>query len=234
MYIGGERTDETTMKFLTRCILTLIYAYSAVALGAATTSLGNVSRVNGSVTIEQGQQAGTVSTVNGSVHIGTDARVGSVETVNGSLKIAERAVVEAAGTVNGGILIGAGAEIRGKVEAVNGSMTLRQGARVGGGLHNVNGDMLIDGAAVRGGLETVNGDIRLASGASVDGGIHVGKGSRSWFGFNRDSNRPRITVEQGALLQGPLRFEREVDLYVAPGVVVPEVQGVAPRRYTLN
>ena len=65
------------MKFPTRCLVTMIYAYSAVALGAATTSLGNVSRVNGSVTIEPGQQAGAVSTVNGSVSIGADARVGT-------------------------------------------------------------------------------------------------------------------------------------------------------------
>jgi DUF4097 and DUF4098 domain-containing protein YvlB len=233
--IGGDLTEATTMKFLTRCILTILYAYSAVALGAASASIGNVSRVNGSVTIEQGQQAGEVSTVNGSVSVGADARVGGVETVNGSVKIAERAVVNAAGTVNGGIVVGTGAEVVGNVEAVNGSMTLRPGARVGGGVRNVNGDILVDGAAVGGGLSTTNGDIRLTTGASVAGGIHVEQNRRSWFSFgNGSSDNPRITIEQGAVLRGPLHFEREVDLYVAPGVVLPEVQGVAPRRHALD
>ena len=35
MNITGQLAEETTMKFLTRCVLTLLYAYSAVALGAA-------------------------------------------------------------------------------------------------------------------------------------------------------------------------------------------------------
>lgn len=222
------------MKFLTRCILTLLYAYSAVALGAAaTTTLGNVSRVNGSVTIEQGQQAGDVSTVNGSVKVGADARVGGIETVNGSVKIAERAVARAVETVNGSVVVGPGAAVTGAVEAVNGSMTLRSGANVAGELSNVNGDMLIDGASVGGGLTTTNGDIRLAAGAHVEGGIHVQRNHHGWFSFDSD-DRPRITIEQGAVLQGPLHFEREVDLYVAPGVEVPAVEGVAPHRYTLD
>lgn len=222
------------MKFLTRCILTLLYAYSAVALGAAaSTTPGDVSRVNGSVTIEQGQQAGDVSTVNGSVKVGADARVGGIETVNGSVKLAERAVARAAETVNGSIVVGPGAAVTGSVEAVNGSMTLRSGANVSGDLSNVNGDILVDGAAVGGGLTTTNGDIRLAAGAHVAGGIHVQRNHRGWFSFGSD-DRPRITIEQGAVLQGPLHFEREVDLYVAPGVEVPAVEGVAPQRYTLD
>jgi len=234
-HIDGRLAEETTMKFLTRCTLTILYAYSAVALGAASASIGDVSRVNGSVTIEQGQQAGDVSTVNGSVSVGADARVSGVETVNGSVRIAERAVVETAGTVNGGIVVGTGAAVLGEVEAVNGSMTLRPGARVGGGLHNVNGDILVDSAAVSGGVSTTNGDIRLTAGANVSGGIHVEQNRRRWFSFGSESrHNPRVTIEQGAVLQGPLRFEREVDLYVAPGVVLPELQGVAPRRYALD
>ena len=234
-HIDGSLAEETTMKFLTRCTVTVLYAYSAVALGAASAANGDVSRVNGSVTIEQGQQAGEVSTVNGSVSVGADARVGAVETVNGSVKIAERAVVDTAETVNGGIVVGTDAAVLGKAEAVNGSVTLRRGARVGGGLHNVNGDILVDGAAVSGGVTTTNGDIRLTAGASVSGGIHVKQNRGRWFSFGSESrNNPRVTIEQGAVLQGPLHFEREVDLYVAPGVELPEVQGVAPRRYALD
>lgn len=224
------------MKLVTRCALTLAYAWSAVALGStAATSLGNVSKVNGSVRIEAGQQAGSVSTVNGSVTIGADARTGDVETVNGSVRIDERAVVDDVETVNGGITAAAGVEVRGDLETVNGSITLREGVRVAGGLENVNGDMLLEGAEVQEGIETVNGDVRLAAGARVLGGIHVEKNRNlSWFGGKKNGRNPRITIEQGAVVQGPLHFEREVDLYVAPGVTLPEVQGVPPKRYTLN
>jgi len=44
----------------------------------------------------------------------------------------------------------------------------------------------------------------------------------------------RITVEQGVTVEGPLHFEREVDLYVAPGVSLPPVEGVRPQRFTLQ
>jgi DUF4097 and DUF4098 domain-containing protein YvlB len=226
------------MKLVTRCALTLAYAWSAVALGSTasttTAAVGNVSKVNGSVRVEAGRQAGSVSTVNGSVTIGAGARTEDVETVNGSVRIDERAVVDDVETVNGGITAASGVEVRGELETVNGSITLRDGVRVAGGLENVNGDMLLEGTEVRQGIETVNGDIRLAAGTRVLGGIHVEENrSQSWFGKRSDRN-PRITIEQGAVVQGALHFEREVDLYVAPGVTLPEVQGVAPKRYTLN
>jgi hypothetical protein len=169
------------------------------------------------------------------VTIGATSTVEAVETVNGSVRIEERAVVESAETVNGDVTIGDGAEVREDVETVNGDITLRSGARIGGSVANVNGDMLIEGASVGGGLETVNADIRLTSGARVSGGIRVEKNNgngRSWLG--KEQSNPKITVEQGAVLEGPLVFEREVDLYVAPGVTLPAVQGVQPKRYTLQ
>jgi hypothetical protein len=47
------------MNFATRCALTLGYAWSAVALGASAADAAvDVSKVNGSIRIEDGQQAG--------------------------------------------------------------------------------------------------------------------------------------------------------------------------------
>jgi len=54
----------------------------------------------------------------------------------------------------------------------------------------------------------------------------------TWFGTEPRS--PKVKIEQGVVLQGPLRFEREVDLYVASGVALPKVEGVPPRRYQLK
>ena len=221
------------MNFVTRCALTILFAFSAVVLGDAAQAANDISKVNGSVKIEPGQQVGDVSTVNGSVTIGVGARAGDVETVNGSLKIEDKAVVGSAETVNGSITVGAEAEVQKGVDAVNGSLTLRQGAKVIGGLENVNGSMLVEGARVEGGLETVNGDIRLATGSHVTGGIHVEEQKSSWW-KGKNSRNPRITIEQGVIVEGPLHFERAVDLYVAPGVTLPPVEGVQPQRFTLQ
>jgi DUF4097 and DUF4098 domain-containing protein YvlB len=216
-----------------RYLATLAYAFSAVVLGSAAGP--DISKVNGSVRLEAGQVAGDVSTVNGSVTIGTDASAEEVETVNGSMQITDRARVRSAETVNGSIGLGAGAVVTEGVSAVNGSMTLGQGAQVGGRLENVNGRMRLDGAQVSGGIDTVNGDIYLASNSRVSGGIHYEKNHQSWWkNSSTSSHNPRLTVERGVVVEGPLHFEREVDIYAAPGVTLPEVTGTPPRRYTLE
>ena len=219
------------MKYRIRAIATLAYAFSAVALGAAAGP--DISKVNGSVRLEAGQVAGDVSTVNGSVTVGTDATADEVETVNGSMQIAERAKVRSAETVNGAIGIGAGAVVAEGVSAVNGSMTLGQGTQVGGRLENVNGKMRLEGAQVSGGIKTVNGDIYLAANSRVSGGIHYEQ-NHSWWKNSTSSRNPRLSIEQGVVIEGPLHFEREVDVYLAPGVTLPEVTGTPPKRYTLE
>jgi DUF4097 and DUF4098 domain-containing protein YvlB len=222
------------MNFVTRCALTLGFAFAAVVIGDAAHAADSISKLNGSIKVEPGQQVGNVDTVNGSVTIGAEARAEDVETVNGSLRIEDNAIVRSVGTVNGSITIGAGAEVQQGVEAVNGSVTLRRGARVHGGLQNVNGAMLLDGAEVAGGIETVNADIRLAPGSRLSGGMHVDK-PRTWkWKLNGEPRRPKITIEQGASVAGTLHFEREVDLYVASGVNLPAITGVPPRRYPLE
>ena len=110
-------------------------------------------------------------------------------------------------------------------------LTLGKGSRVGGGLENVNGKMRIDGAQVGGGIDTVNGDIYLAANTRIGGGIHYDE-NNSWF-KGTSSRNPKLSIEQGVVIEGPLRFEREVDLYAAPGVTLPRVEGTAPNRYTL-
>jgi NDP-sugar pyrophosphorylase family protein len=224
------------MNFPIRCVLTLAYAWAAVAFGG-TASAADLSKVLGSVRLEAGQVADDVETVNGSVTIESSARAENVETVNGSITIEDRAFVESAETVNGDVTIGAGSEVQGDVATVNGDVTLRPGVQVGGSVANVNGDMLLEGATVAKGIETVNADIRIGSGSRVSGGIRVEKnnGGDGWLKkWGKDGRNPRITVEQGAVVEGALRFEREVDLYLASGVSLPPVQGVEPKRYTLQ
>lgn len=221
------------MKYWIRCALTLGYAWSAVVLGAAAAPGADISKVNGSVQVEAGQAAGDLSTVNGSVTVGSDAVAAEVDTVNGSVRIGDRARIGQASTVNGAITVGAGSVVDGPLETVNGGITLRERARVAGGAQTVNGDLRLEGAEVRQGLTTLNGDIHVGTGSRLYGGIHVEKNrNKSWFGSGPQRN-PRVTIEQGATVEGPLRFEREVDLYLAPGVQVAAIEGVPPRRFEL-
>lgn len=212
---------------MTRYLATLLFAFSAVALGAA----ADISKVNSSIDVEAGREVGDVETVNGSITIGSAARVRDVETVNGSIRLEPRATARAVETVNGAVTLAEDVLVSGDAGTVNGRLTLMRGARVDGRLENVNGALRLEGATVRGGIETVNGDVFVGTGSRVDGGIRVEKpGGGSW----RKSDRlPRITIESGAEVNGTLRFEREVELYVGAGATVGPVEGVAPKRQPL-
>jgi hypothetical protein len=209
---------------MTRYLAILMFAFSAVALG----STGNISKVNSSITVEAGQQAGDVSTVNGSITLREDARARDAGTVNGSIRIYARAQANEVETVNGGVTLAEDVLVAGNVSAVNGAITLRRGARIDGELENVNGDIQLDAASVRGGIETTNGDIRIGSGSTVDGGILVEK--PGGWGWNNSKRLPHVTIESGAVVNGTLRFEREVELQVASDATVGPVEGVAPKR----
>jgi len=211
-----------------RYLLALTWAVSTVALASA----GNISRVNSSIHVESGEEAGDVSTVNGGIWIGEGARVRAVETVNGSVRLEDRAVASSAETVNGSIILGEQVQVDGEVGTVNGGVELRKGARVAGSLETVNGRLSLKEATVQGGLQTVNGDITVGSNSRVESGILVDEptGSVSM----RKQRNPRVTIEAGAVVNGTLRFEREVDLYVSPSATIGEIEGVPPVRKTLQ
>jgi DUF4097 and DUF4098 domain-containing protein YvlB len=210
-----------------RYALALTWALSTVALAAS----GNISKVNGSVEVETGE-AGDISTVNGGIRIGEGVRVREVETVNGSIRLEDRAVASSADTVNGSITVGEQVQVDGAVGTVNGGVELERGAHVRGSLETVNGRMSLTEATVGGGLKTVNGDITVGANSRVDGGILVDKPGKSWS-VNKPRN-PRVTIEAGAVVNGPLRFEREVDLYLSPSASIGAIEGVPPVRHALQ
>ena len=102
-----------------------------------------------------------------------------------------------------------------------------------GSLETVNGRMTLEGAEVGDGISTVNGDIMVGTGSRVDGGIRVEKSSGWGWNWGRNK-RPKVTIESGAVVNGTLEFEREVDLYVGEGVVLGEIKGVQPVRHVLK
>lgn len=185
--------------------------------------VGDVGTVNGSIRIEAGATAKDIETVNGSITIEDRATVGSIETVNGGIRLGEQAKTSRVSTVNGAVKLGAGAQVAGEASAVNGSISLASGGDIKGKVSNVNGRVSLESAHVGGGIETTNGDIEIGRGSRVEGGILVKEPRSSWFQWNH--KRPKVTIGPEAIVQGSLRFEQEVDLFVSDRAKIGPVSG---------
>ena len=215
--------------------LSLVLALAAGMPVAAHDGLhdhGSISRVNKSISIEDGAKAGDLDTVNGSIRIGDNATAESVETVNGGVRMGRGSHAESIETVNGGIDLAEDTTVARDVEAVNGSIELERGAEVVGDVENVNGAIDVRAARVGGRIATVSGDIRVLDGARVEGGILVEKPS-GWFNWSSSQNRPpRVVIGENAVVGGELRFEREVELHVHQSAKIGNVVGATAKTYS--
>ncbi len=199
---------------------------------AAGQQYGTLETVNGSIRIEAGARVGNAETVNGSVQLAEHAQAGSLETVNGSIKLADDARAGAVGTVNGSVRLGRLVRIDGAVETVNGSIFADRGSRIARNVETVNGAIGLVDTDVGGNIETVNGNITVGIGSHVDGGIKVEKPTRNWMPISFGKRRPpRIIIGPGAVVEGPLVFEREVKLYVHSSARIGPVTGAVAVRY---
>jgi len=197
--------------------------------GDVTATQAGAGTVNGSIHVPAGIHSGDVGTVNGSIRIDDNATVGTAGTVNGAVDMGAHATADSLSTVNGEVSLGTGAHVARAVTTVNGAMHLQDGADVGGRVENVNGHIVLAAAHVAGGLRTVGGDIDVTGSSRVEGGIVVEKSS-GWFNWN--SRRPRIVIGPAAAIQGPLRFEREVRLYVSDKATIGPVTGATVIRFS--
>jgi DUF4097 and DUF4098 domain-containing protein YvlB len=197
--------------------------------GSVTAGEGGAQTVNGSIRVPDGEHTKTVTTVNGSIHISPNAVVEDAHTVNGSVAVGEHAGADSVETVNGGISLDPGAHVTRSVSTVNGALHLMD-AEVGGRLSNVNGTIDLKAAHVGGGIHTINGDIDVGSNSRVEGGILVEKPAPSLF--NWGNRTPRVVIGPGAVVQGELRFERQVQLYVSDKATIGTVTGASPIRFT--
>jgi DUF4097 and DUF4098 domain-containing protein YvlB len=194
-------------------------------------TVGEVSSVNGSVRLEEGVTAGDVDTVNGSIHVGARSSVGVVDTVNGGVTLEESVKAKALESVNGSLRVGASSEVDGDASCVNCAITLSRQSSVRGHVETVNGSISLEEARVGGGLETVNGNIDVGARSHVSGGIVVKK-NRNFGFFNSNKRKPKITIGPGAVVEGTLTFEREVELYVSDTAKIGKVEGATPIKFS--
>jgi len=197
-----------TSKRIQVCTFAFFFAQLIVST-AALAANDDYDKVNGSINIEAGRKVGSVSTVNGSISIGDDASVAKADTVNGSVTLGARTKATS-------------------VSAVNGRITLAREADVSGALGNVNGDIKLDGAHVAGGIRTNSGSIDIGANSRIEGGILVEKSS-GWSLWKGEP--PRVVIGPGAVVQGTLKFEREVKLYVSDRATIGTVVGATPIRF---
>ncbi|HEY0333330.1 MAG TPA: hypothetical protein VGC74_06400 [Stenotrophomonas sp.] len=200
-----------------------------LAAGAACASEQDVSKVNGRITAEAGQQYGDLDTVNGGISIRDGATTGDADTVNGGIDVEANARTGSLSTVNGSVNVGRKVVIQGGIETVNGSVFIDRGSELRDGVETVNGSIGLVGARLGKGIETVNGDITVGVDSRVAGGIEVHKPS-----FNlsfKPSRKPRVIVGPNAVVEGALDFEREVNLYVHRTAKIGTVSGATAQMY---
>lgn len=211
--------------------------FVACLLAAPAVAQTNVEKVNGGITVDAGETMGSLETVNGSIRIGARAVTRSVETVNGGIKVGAHARTGALEAVNGSIRVEEGVQVSGDVETVNGSVFIGRGGRVAGGVETVNGAIGLVDADLTAGIATVNGDVTVGAGSHVRGGIHYEK-SHSWINYTpknaRKKPNPRVIVGPNAVVEGPLVFERKVDLYIHSTARTGAITGATAVRYTTD
>jgi len=182
------------------------------------------SSVNGSITVgDNATVTGSLSTVNGTIRVGEGARIEEATTVNGSLRVSSGVKAEDLETVNGAIKVGENVEVDGDVSAVNGSISLKEGSSVTRSLSNVNGDIDLEGSNIGEDVSTVNGDVTLEDGAVIKGDIVIEK-PHGWNN-RRGSKDPTITIGPGSRVEGIIRLERKVKLYISETAEVGGVEG---------
>jgi len=225
------------MKFMTKTVFTigllaLLMAMPAIGsvnksvkIAAGSESSG-ASSVNGSITVgADAVVTGDVRTVNGSIRVDSGATIEDAETVNGGVKIAANVKAESLTTVNGSVKVGEAATIDGEIEAVNGAITVKKGARVAKSISNVNGTIQLSGAQIGGDVSTVTGDVEVVEGTVVKGDLIVDKPS-SWSWGKKKDRKPRIVIGPGSAVEGSIKLEHEVELYVSTTARVGGVSGV--------
>jgi hypothetical protein len=201
-------------------------ALALTALSAGGEAIADQSvQVNGSIHVSAGTPADAVATVNGSIRVDDGAAVTSATTVNGSVDLGNHASATSLRTVNGALTLGGAAHVSGDATSVNGAFTLGAGAEILGSLSNVNGKITLNSAHVAGGIKTVNGGISITGASRVEGGILVRKPGDS---MSTTVNIPRIVIGAGAAVQGELRFERPVHLFVSSKATIGKVTGTTP------
>ncbi|MGY1459353.1 hypothetical protein ACW5F0_12020 [Luteimonas sp. A534] len=209
-----------------------VLALTAFVTAGSAWAAEDIVRTNGAVATTAGGEYGRLATTNGSIRMADGVTAGPASTTNGSISTGNDVTAESLSTVNGSIRVGERARITESVETVNGSVLIDRGSKVGGNVGNANGAIGLIATEVRGDVEMSNGDLTIGIGSHVHGGVRVRKAGSNWMPIRVSTRRQRVIIGPGAVVDGPLEFEREVVLYVHDTARIGAVTGAEPVRYS--
>lgn len=190
-----------------------------------------IERISGDITAEAGQAYGDLETVSGDVEIGDNARIEDASTVSGDIDAGDGVTAESLSSVSGDVEVGRNARVSGDLESVSGDVFVDRGSQVGGDIETVSGSIGIVETEVAGGIETVSGDVTVGDGSRVRGSLRVEKPDNG-LGISFGGRKPRIVVGPGAVVEGPMVFEREVTLYVHDTARTGKITGATAIRFS--
>lgn len=198
----------------------------AIQIGAGCEVNGRLANVNGSIQVGPNSRVGPIRNVNGSIDLAAGTQAGPTETVNGSIRLAEQVSISGSvSAVNGQVTAGQESFIDGDFSTVNGRLAMSPGSRVSGQVSTVNGGINLDQARA-GSLVTTNGSIELLNGTVVEGELRVREPAR----LGRDV--PTVLIGAEVRVDGRLRFERPVELFIHESAEVGEISGAEPQYFS--
>ena len=199
----------------------------AIHIGSNCTISGDVRNVNGAINVGAGTRLNQLRNTNGSIELGAETEVASVRSTNGRIRIGQGAAVsENVSNTNGAIELAKEVTVGGNVETTNGPLRVAEGSRIGGKASSLNGPIVLT-AARAGDIIGANGSIELLDGTVVDGEIHV-RETRGTV----SSGTPRIILGRNVVVEGPIRIEREVQLYIHESARTGEISGAEPISFS--
>ena len=184
-----------------------------------------------SIRLAAGAEAGDLHTVHGSIRIGERSKVGDVKTVDGEVVLAKGSRASSVRSLDGAVQLEEDAKLVHGVSTAGGSIILDDHADVAGRVSSANGEIRLKNAHVGGGILTRRGNINVGSGSRVENGIRVKRSFCLCIDAGLFSN-PRIVIGPGAVVQGPLIFERKVTLYVSDTATIGDVVGATSVRFS--
>jgi len=198
-----------------------------IVIGSDCTISGDVRNVNGAITIGSATRLNALRNTNGAIEMAEGVEAESVQSTNGRIRIGRGSAVSAdVGNTNGPIELAEDVTVGGSVETTNGPVRIASGARISGTVSSRNGPIAMT-AARAGDIDGANGGIELLDGTVIEGGIHV----RETRGTDR-SGTPRIIIGRDVVVEGPIRIEREVELYVHESARTGDISGAEPIRFS--
>ncbi len=199
----------------------------AIRIGNNCTISGDVRNVNGAIVVGTGTRLNEIRNTNGAIDLANDVQASTISGTNGRIRIGQGSAIDGSvANTNGAIELAEDVTVSGSVETTNGPVRVAAGAHITGTVSSRNGPITLT-AARAGDIAGANGGIELLEGTVVDGEVHL----RDTRGTDR-SGTPKIIIGQDVIVEGPIRIEREAELYIHESSRTGEISGAEPVRFS--